>query len=605
MDSKHRGSLVSLVAMALVLVLLLGYGGNAETAAPAAGSSAGILSDIQRNSMAMLNYLTVLTQQINTSKNSRLYLEEAYSTLINNISPNAVDTRTLEQLIGILDTLEGYRMVTVKRDRLKYIYEQNRAQAIRSAVPNPLNILSIVESGSLPMIALSIVSMAIDSATSYAAYTEQTNLKLMQDGWQLDDEASAVLHNSRKGAFNYMVSIVNEQGLPGELALNENYVDEFVAIKNNNNVIQQIQFLESNKSTYQAFGDYWLTLAESYYKHGDYTKCLDAISTYESLGVHIFRKDHDFARLLLLAVAAAGETEDVSEYIRLAGEYCKKILANTDNDEWTLRYFVAQTYVDLFAKTQEPAYLQLAYDLALDNVNVLVNQQNALNDEYAAEVVAATIPKGASKEEKTEIDQYNKYLREEIKTAMPPIYEPLLLNCDLLFMLADELNIAENEKAKVDGILHENGKSIFLIPSVDAKYWFTKTAEVTDTKEIEVTYTVKELSIPVACVSAGALIKVTVLNSEAEAPALYEDWTLQRVERKSKGNIASFIAIYQSPSAQKHEYNQGAAVEVEVLPKDGILTETFKFQFTATQNKKEWWEAVKVWEDSFTFQRNE
>ena len=41
------------------------------------------LTEDQNNAITMLNYLTVLTQEINSSKNSRIYLEEAYSDLIN------------------------------------------------------------------------------------------------------------------------------------------------------------------------------------------------------------------------------------------------------------------------------------------------------------------------------------------------------------------------------------------------------------------------------------------------------------------------------------------------------------------------------------------
>lgn len=63
------------------------------------------LTDTQRNSMNMLNYLTVLTQEINSSKNSKLYLEEAYSSIVTNTLPEAVDDRTLGELGVLLDTL--------------------------------------------------------------------------------------------------------------------------------------------------------------------------------------------------------------------------------------------------------------------------------------------------------------------------------------------------------------------------------------------------------------------------------------------------------------------------------------------------------------------
>ena len=173
--------------------------------AGAAGSSfaeSSALTDEQRNAIAMLNYMTVLTQETNASKNSRLYMEQAYSSLINNTYPNAVDSRTLSQMTGLLDTMEKYRMVNVKRERLQYIYEQNQAQAIRAAVPNPMGLLSSVHSLTPARLVASIVYMAVDSYTSYTAYTAEADMQYLKDGWALDDEEAAALHESRKGAFS-------------------------------------------------------------------------------------------------------------------------------------------------------------------------------------------------------------------------------------------------------------------------------------------------------------------------------------------------------------------------------------------------------------------
>jgi hypothetical protein len=93
--------------------------------------------------MNMLTYLVVLTQEINASPNNRLYLEEVYSNLLNNISPEAIDDLTLVKISDLLDDLEGYRMIAVKRERLRYIYEQNKADAFWSLVPHPLFVQSL------------------------------------------------------------------------------------------------------------------------------------------------------------------------------------------------------------------------------------------------------------------------------------------------------------------------------------------------------------------------------------------------------------------------------------------------------------------------------
>lgn len=49
------------------------------------------LTPTQRNSVNMLNYMSALTQEINASSGNQMFLEEAYSSLVNDIYPNAVE----------------------------------------------------------------------------------------------------------------------------------------------------------------------------------------------------------------------------------------------------------------------------------------------------------------------------------------------------------------------------------------------------------------------------------------------------------------------------------------------------------------------------------
>ena len=392
------------------------------------------LTPQQRNAINILNYLRALAQEIRASSNNRLYLEECYSTLLNNTEPTAVDQATLDEVMSLLDTLEKYRLIAVKRERLQYIYEQNQAQAIRDAVPNPMGLLSAIGSFSLAKLAASVLYMAVDAVTSYQSSSAAADLQYLQDGWQLDDEEATALHNSRKQLFSYMINMVNTFDLQGSLALSEDLVDEFVSWKNNENVVRRIQFLEANRETYEVFGPYWLTLAESYYENEDYDKCLSAIVSYEALEMHIFRKDYDFARALPMAIVSAEYTKDDADYIIIADDYCQKILVNTSNDDWALRYFAAQIYVGLYAKTNDEAYLRKAYDITINNVNYLVDEQRTMNITYLADVVELTAPKGETASAKKEREQYNKMLKEERKTELAPLSEPLCLtvNCSLV-----------------------------------------------------------------------------------------------------------------------------------------------------------------------------
>lgn len=111
----------------------------------------------------------------------------------------------------------------------------------------------------------------------------------------------------------------------------------------------------------------------------------------------------------------------------------------------------------------------------MNNVNCLVNEQRELNAVYLAPVVEAEEPKGATKEHKEEIKAYNKMLKEIRKTELPPVSEPLLLNCELLFALADELEIDSTEQARIDKMLHGNGDNLFLTASIDNQFRFDDT----------------------------------------------------------------------------------------------------------------------------------
>ncbi|MCM1122601.1 MAG: hypothetical protein NC416_08460 [Eubacterium sp.] len=421
------------------------------------------LTETQRNSINMLNYMTVLTQEINEAKGNQIFLESVYSSLVNDVYPNAVDTKTQAQITSLMDTIDGYRMITVKRDRLEYIYEQNCAQALRQAIPNPVGLLSVVQSGSALKSAASVLYMTVDFVSSYKSTTSQADLQFLQNSWELDDEESAELHSSTKNALSYMFNMVRDYDLPGDHALNQESVESFVLWSNkpDSQLVSKIAWLESHQDTYKEFGLYWLEIAKDYYNANEYEKCLAAINQYKAVSTRIFRKDIDYATVLPMAIISAKETKGESDYVKMTDQYCAEILTNTKDADWSLKYFVAQAYLDLYAITKESLYLDKAYKIALDNVIILVDEQRALNDSYLAEIQEEKADKDATKREKKEVKEYNKLIKEERKVALPPVSEALYLNCDLLFALAEKRNISSAERSKISSILHENGDSIF------------------------------------------------------------------------------------------------------------------------------------------------
>ena len=606
-------------ALCSILALVMLLGSAAGIFAPTARAESSDLPPEQRNAIFMLNYITVLTREINASSNSRLYMEEAYSALYNNTYPNAVDNLTQRQLNGLLDLMERYRMNSVKRERLQFLYEQNQARTIREALPNPVGLLSAVQSFSPARLASSLLYMAVDSATSYESSTREAELQYFQDSWALDDEEAEALHESRKNTFSYMISLVRDYDLPGDLTLTESSVEEFVKWKNNENAVARIQFLESESSrkTYQCYGGYWLLLAESYYENGDFEKCLESLDTYESLGVRIFRLDYELSRVLPLAIAAADELSADVDYEERAVHYSQLILENTDNRDWALRYFAAQTYMDLYTRTQNTDYLASAYAIVLDNTTNLADQQRSLNRTYLSAVEEIDIPSNATRAEKTQIRNYNEALRKARKTELPPVYEPFRLNCELLLALATQLNVSETEQRKIDGILHPKGAAIFLTLPLEALSWAAEKSFTPDVSEVDFAGTA--IKLPVTLLSDDARIEVAITEEGSSTPDVITDWTIASVDRgKSKTpDIQEFTAIFTSEAIKKHAWAPGGKIVITITPKAGSEAEPIvvKFQSIGTKNawydyllfwkgqNNEWYDYLRVWDNKVVFER--
>lgn len=544
------------------------------------------LTATQRNSINMLNYIAVLTQNINDSKGSRLFLESAYSDIVNNVYPNAVDTRTQAQITGILDTLDNYRMIAVKRERLEFIYEQNQAQALRQAIPNPMGLLSAVQSKNMLESTVSVIYMAVDAASSYASASTQADLQYLKDGWELDDAESAELHNSRKAAFTYMLNIVRDNDLPGDYALNEESVKEFVEHQNKSNITSKTAWLEANQAAYVQFGPYWLELAKCYYETENYAKCLESISQYEKVVTRIFRKDYDYARALPMAIISARESLSEKDYIESAKKYALSILNNTDkknSKDWALRYFVAQIYIDLYAKTSDTSFLDEGYKIVFDNVNNLVEEQQNLNAAYIAPINKENAGKSATKRQKDEIKEYNKLIGERRKVELPPVSEAFYLNCDLLFALAKQRNISYAEKARIESIIHDNGGSIFLTTVLDNRFWFDDHNE-TVLNDLPSNYSGGVLEIPASCVTDRADIAVTVVRGKETT--VFTDWMVEKVIRPKNGSVEDFMAVFESKTADDFKFQEGDIVTITVIPVTEAPEETIDFVFDTVAVKK-------------------
>lgn len=558
----------------------------------------------QKNSFSMLYYLAITAEDIRISKDNRLVLDDIYTALLNDINPGAIDETTQNHLRSLRDIIKSYLSISTKRERLEYLHNQNKAKAIRSAVPNPISVLSMANSLDWKRLAIAAALTTVDSVKNYVNAKDAADQEYLMNGWELDDEETAAIQKNREQAFDYMVDIVQEYGLDGKLTLNEADIRRFADICKIESVQERIRRLESEEETYKLLGNYWLELADCYFSTNKYQKCLDCVAKYNNLATGIYRKDYNYVQILPKAIVAAQNVYTGNKYVTTVGGFADAIMTNTSVDNWSLRYFAAQVYLDLYSRTKDVKYLNKAYDIAYDNVTILLDKQRSLNSAYLAEVQDVKVDepdyKYMSPEKKKEAKQqykdevkrakeYTKGLKETRKTELPPVYEPLAVNCDLLFALAEKKNISKAEKAEIEAILQTKDKGIFLSNAVNNHYSFSQYSSYPD-----ITINKSELIVPAIVLSPDAKIVVTV-KSASGSTVSFNDFTYTKVKRDGS-TVDKFFAYLSSKSMKEYKWANDDSVKVEIVC--GTNYRPIVYNFRVTEYKANW-----IFPDSVKFEK--
>ena len=307
---------------------------------------------------------------------------------------------------------------------------------------------------------------------------------------------------------------------------------------------------------------------------------------YRELSTDIYRKDYNYAQILPKAIVAAQNIYDGSMYIQEIEKFAKDILDNTNTEDWSIRYFVAQVYLDLYSKTNKHEYLQEAYDITYDNVVVLIEEQQKLNEKYLNDVQPAKIEepdyrymsknekeiaKKEYNEEKKKLEEYNTSLKETRKTELPTVYEPLSLNCDLLFALTTELDISAIEKREIIDVLQTKTNGIFLSNPINQKYSFGETKS-----DYKIEVSKNHIVIPANELTSNSVITMTA-NKDGKK-VTFDDCKIYKVERKGE-TVNSFYAYVSSEKMKEYKWKKDVTLTVNFQNEENG-TKTFNFKVT-------------------------
>ena len=500
----------------------------------------------------------------------------------------------------LLKIIEKYRMIAIKRDRLKVLYDQDKASLMRNAVPNPLSILSITNAKDWKTLVSSVVYTAVDSYNRYKSAESELDKQFMISGWELDDEEAANIHDNRLKAFNYMLDIVRNNGLPECYRLTEDDIIDFVEYINSDNLYDKIQFLKHYEAKYSSFGSYWLERASCYYEQGQYKQCVDCVWNYEDLqtgylATGIFKQDHAYAEVLPKAIVSAQQVYAGESYVEIISSFTNALTNNAADENWALQYFAAQSFIDLYSRTQDKSYLGKAYEIVKNNVRLLKKQQVALNSTYLCDLEELKLEdmpddwylseskkeklEKQRKEEQKKLDALNKSLKEKRKTELPSLYEPLLLNCDLLFALADELDIDNEEKIIIEGLLQDHATSVFLTKPIAARYSFGANNEAVYKAEFDE----DTLIVPADLLCDTASISATV--QDTTGITTFPDWQVSKVDRTGE-ELPSFFAYCYCNDLDSFTWSEGAIITIFVS--FGDICQPIVFTFEVTEYTERW-----------------
>jgi hypothetical protein len=505
-------------------------------------------------SIAMLNYLATESRIINSSKNNRLLLEDVYNTLINNTDPSIIDETTQDYLEVMLDDIESFRIITLQRERLQFLFENSQAQALTQAMPNPLYLLGTIQTANPLKIIASVALMTLDSVMNYQNAKNAGEIENLKNNWELDDNESGTLHDLRKRTFSYMIDVARNNNLSGSDTLNEESIDNFVAYKLNNNLQQRKQFLEGNQELYSKYGAYWLTLAETYYNLELYQECINAVKGYENIKAPIFRKDYDYARILPFAIISLNYINtNKNSYSVEAVKYLEKIIANTNESQWALRYFVAQTYISLANIANKEQNLSIAFNLLLNNVRYLATEQERLLKTYS-EPINESIARGLTKSQEKDAKELINNLKKARNTELPPLHSGLATNFQTLFLLFNELHISTQRISEINGILN----NAFIFPELRHNYLgqgyglnnirIKRTNVVSSALSLTSIVSNREfwkeiiLEVPAIYLSKDSIINLSIKGESRAYPMQNVSYSILKVAREKNSSITDYVA---------------------------------------------------------------
>lgn len=306
------------------------------------------------------------TSRVLVSQNNRTVLDEIYSF---DWYPDISLTNS-HYIADFRNDISEFKSIDVKRERLEYIYNQKKSMEIASLVPNALSVATVAFSSGDPKRAIiSIAGTVLSSINSYLTTKQKNELEMIQEQWNLDDEASKVFNNLTNSIFINLTALSHNYGFSRFDFASPETIKDFVRIAEDENTTAKdiIMRFVGNRTEEELskFSDYWRIIATAYYELEDYKSALSSIKKYEECFEDVFYHDENYAQMMMIKAYCIDElsidkTEIVDELVKIADAIYNNFL---EGEGWVQKYYCYQLYMDIADYTGDKSYLVKAFAL--------------------------------------------------------------------------------------------------------------------------------------------------------------------------------------------------------------------------------------------------
>lgn len=246
-------------------------------------------------------------------------------------------------------TLDDNKSIHEKKERLKYLFDQDRSRQISALVPNALNVLTIAITAGDPLKSIiAVTGTALSSVTNYVNEKQRAELELIQQNWELDDQQTVIFNNLLRSLREYLSQVSNKYGFTNEQLSSDRTLRDFIMIIDKKPNPEE-RFLAISTQQFRnelsIFPEYWKEMATASYNMGDYASALDYIREYEARYVQTMYHDNGYANLMQIKAYCVLDLyppgpEKNKELLRLADEITRMSLTQ----DWIQQYFCVELY---------------------------------------------------------------------------------------------------------------------------------------------------------------------------------------------------------------------------------------------------------------------